>query len=112
VRDAAVARMQVRSPVNRNRSCAAAARGFCFVRSMASAVWQLRHSRLSFASIRAHSRSAMVRRWSRKSSRVLIVPKMWPHTSFEACILRAILSVQSCGTWQVGQPERTPERFT
>ena len=28
---------------------------------------------------------------------------MWPHTSFEACILRAILSVHSCGTWQSGQ---------
>ena len=34
-----------------------------------------------------------------------------PQTSFEACILRAILSVQSCGTWQSGQLARTPERL-
>ena len=40
-----------------------------------------------------------------------IEPKMWPHTSFEACILRAILSVQLCGTWQSGQVARTPERL-
>ena len=44
-------------------------------------------------------------------SRVSIEPKMWPQTSFEACILRAILLVQSCGTWQSGQAARTPERF-
>ena len=30
-----------------------------------------------------------------------MVPKILPQTSFEACILRAILSVQSCGTWQL-----------
>src|SRR4051812_15050329 len=40
-----------------------------------------------------------------------MVPKILPQTSFEACILRAILSVQSCGTWQSGQLARTPERF-
>jgi hypothetical protein len=34
-----------------------------------------------------------------------------PQTSLEACILRAILSVQLCGTWQSGQLARTPERF-
>ena len=44
-------------------------------------------------------------------SRVSIVPKILPQTSFDACILRAILSVQSCGTWQSGQLARTPERF-
>ena len=40
-----------------------------------------------------------------------MVPKILPQTSFEACILRAILSVHSCGTWQSGQVARTPERF-
>ena len=34
-----------------------------------------------------------------------------PQTSLEACILRAILSVQLCGTWQSGQLARTPERL-
>jgi len=42
---------------------------------------------------------------------VAIEPKTWPHTSFEACILRAILTVHSCGTWQSGQVARTPERL-
>ena len=32
--------------------------------------------------------------WPRNFSRVLMVPKILPQTSFEACILRAILSVQ------------------
>jgi hypothetical protein len=36
--------------------------------------------------------------------------KDFPQTSFEACILRAILTVHSCGTWQSGQVARTPER--
>src|SRR3954451_4958577 len=40
-----------------------------------------------------------------------MVPKILPQTSFDACILRAILSVQLCGTWQSGQLARTPERF-
>ena len=40
-----------------------------------------------------------------------MVPKILPQTSFDACILRAILSVQSCGTWQSGQVARTPERL-
>src|SRR3954453_20130932 len=40
-----------------------------------------------------------------------MVPKFLAHISFEACILRAILSVQSCGTWQSGQLARTPERL-
>src|SRR6266536_5941793 len=40
-----------------------------------------------------------------------MVPKILPQTSFEACILRAILSVQLCGTWQSGQLARTPERL-
>src|SRR5215203_7525815 len=38
-------------------------------------------------------------------------PENMPQTSFEACIFRAILSVQLCGTWQSGQVARTPERF-
>src|SRR3954470_396403 len=40
-----------------------------------------------------------------------MVPNRWPQTSLEACILRAILSVQLCGTWQSGQLARTPERL-
>ena len=40
-----------------------------------------------------------------------MVPKMKPHTSFEACILRAILCVQSFGTWQSEHFARTPERL-
>src|SRR4051794_18681127 len=40
-----------------------------------------------------------------------MVPKILAQTSFEACILRAILSVQLCGTWQSGQLARTPERL-
>src|SRR3954454_22893476 len=40
-----------------------------------------------------------------------MLPNRWPQTSFEACILRAILSVQLCGTWQSGQLARTPERL-
>ena len=31
------------------------------------------------------------------------VPNSLPQTSCDACILRAILSVQLCGTWQSGQ---------
>ena len=41
----------------------------------------------------------------------MMVPKMWPQTSLEACILRAIFRVQSCGTWQSGQFARTPDRL-
>src|SRR3954471_1468834 len=40
-----------------------------------------------------------------------MVPNRCPQTSFDACILRAILSVQLCGTWQSGQLARTPERL-
>src|SRR5215207_6559716 len=103
--------MQVFSPLNRERSCAWAARGFCFVRSIDSLLWQLRHSSESFAFIRSHSRSAKCLRSARNLSRVSMEPKMWPHTSFEACIFRAILSVHLCGTWQSGQVARTPERL-
>ena len=74
-------------------------RGLWRVISIDCALWQLRHSRELLAFMRAHSCSASSRRWSRNFSRVLIVPKSSPHTSFEACILRAILSVHSCGTW-------------
>ena len=62
----------------------------------------------SSAPIRARQAQADV---SRNLSRVSIVPKILPQTSFEACILRAILLVQSCGTWQSGQVARTPERL-
>src|SRR5215203_4683144 len=68
---------------------------------MDSLLWQLRHSSESFAFMRSHSRSARCLRSARNLSRVSMDPKMWPHTSFEACILRAILSVQLCGTWTV-----------
>src|SRR6478752_8762201 len=103
--------MQVFSLVNRKRWCATEARGDCLVMSMESALWQLRHSRESLALKRAHSCAASSSRWSRNFSRVSMVPKILPQTSFEACILRAILSVQLCGTWQSGQVARTPERF-
>ena len=48
--------MQVFSPLKRVRSCAWAARGFCFVRSIDSLLWQLQHSSESFAFMRSHSR--------------------------------------------------------
>src|SRR5438046_9224918 len=40
-----------------------------------------------------------------------MLPNRCPQTSLEACILRAILAVQLCGTWQSGQLARTPERL-
>src|SRR5690606_16736401 len=40
-----------------------------------------------------------------------MVPMSWPSTSRLACILRATLSVKSCGTWQSGQRARTPLRL-
>src|SRR6516162_9214269 len=79
--------------------------------SMDSALWQLRHSSESLALKRAHSCSASSSRVSTNLSRVSIEPNKWPQTSLEACILRAILSVQLCGTWQSGQLARTPERL-
>src|SRR3954471_7592004 len=79
--------------------------------SIDTAEWQLRHSSESLAPMRAHSRSARYRLRSRKASRVEIEPKMWPQTSLEACIFRAIFRVHSCGTWQSGQPARTPDRL-
>src|SRR3954449_7320478 len=103
--------MQVFSPVNMNFSCAAAARGFCLVRSIDCAEWQLRHSSESLAFMRSHSRSARCLRKLRNFSRGSVEPKMCPHTSFEACILRAILFVQLWGTWQSGHVARTPERL-
>ena len=78
---------------------------------MESYWWQLRHSSESLAFNRAHSCLASSSRLSRNFSRVLTVPKILPHTSFDACILRAILSVQLCGTWQSEQIARTPERL-
>ena len=103
--------MQVRSPGKRKRSCASTARALWRVMSIDSAEWQLRHSSESLAPSRAHSRCASSSRCSRNFSRVLIVPKILPQTSFEACILRAIFEVQRCGTWQSGQVARTPERL-
>src|SRR5689334_22313110 len=61
--------------------------------------------------MRSHSRSAMCLRSAKNFSRVSIEPKIFPHTSLEACILRAILFVQLCGTWQSGHVARTPERL-
>src|SRR6478736_1019777 len=103
--------MQVFSFVNKKRWCATAARGDCRVMSIDSALWQLRHSSESLALKRAHSCSASSSRLSTNFSRVLMLPNRWPQTSFDACILRAILSVQLCGTWQSGQLARTPERL-
>src|SRR4029079_1462362 len=103
--------MQVFSFVNKKRWSATEARGDCRVMSIDSALWQLRHSSESLALNRAHSCNASSSRRSANFSRVLMVPNRCPQTSLEACILRAILSVQSCGTWQSGQLARTPERF-
>src|SRR6266704_3823239 len=74
-------------------------------------LWQLRHSSESLALNRAHSCRASSSRLSTNFSRVLMLPNRCPQTSLEACILRAILSVQLCGTWQSGQLARTPERL-
>src|SRR5215212_8727595 len=71
--------MQVFSPLKRERSCAWAARGFCFVRSMDSLLWQLRHSSESFAFMRSHSRSARCLRSARNLSRVSMEPKIRAH---------------------------------
>src|SRR5689334_4164283 len=76
---------------------------------MYSKSWQLRHSSELLAFSRAHSCSASSRRFSVNLSRVLMVPKILPQTSLDACILRAILSVHLCGTWQSGQVARTPD---
>ena len=46
--------------------------------------------------------------WREISARVEIVPNIFPQTSFDACILRAILSVHSCGTWQSGRSRARP----
>src|SRR4051794_9389454 len=90
--------MQVFSPENRKRWCATEARGDCLVTSIEAVLWQLRHSRESFALNRAHSCSASSSLVSRNFSRVPMLPNKCPQTSLEACILRAILSVQLCGT--------------
>jgi len=79
--------------------------------SIDSALWQLRHSSELFAFMRSHSLRASASRWSTNFSRVSMVPKILPQTSFDACILRAILLVHSCGTWQSGHFARTPLRF-
>src|SRR6476661_2407000 len=94
--------MQVFSFVNKKRWCATEARGDCRVMSIDSALWQLRHSSESLALNRAHSCNANSSRWSTNLSRVSMLPKMWPQTSLETCILRAILSVQLCGDVAIG----------
>src|SRR4051812_39807957 len=91
--------------------CCADARGLWRVKSIDSKLWQLRHSSESFAFSRDHSCCASSRRLATNLSRVLMVPKILPQTSLEACILRPILLVQLCGTWQSGQVARTPERL-
>src|SRR5688500_5079840 len=83
--------MQVRSPLASMFEWASAARLLCLVKSIAWNSWQLRHSRESLAAMRSHSRAASSLRFSRNFSRVLMVPKIQPQTSFDACILRAIL---------------------
>src|SRR3954447_13019137 len=103
--------MQVFCFETRNFEWISAARRVCLLKAIAAEEWQLRHSRESLAFSLAHSFLASSSRASRNSCLVSIVPKILPQTSFEACILRAILSVQSCGTWQSGQLARTPERF-
>ena len=55
---------------------------------MESNPWQLRHSSESLALNRAHSCCASSSRFASNFSRVLIVPKTFPQTSFDACILR------------------------
>ncbi|MNJ63993.1 hypothetical protein D3C77_599260 [compost metagenome] len=103
--------MHVASPLASEVECMAAARLLWRVKSMNSKLWQLRHSRESLALSRAHSCSASSRRKATNLSRVSMVPKSLPHTSLDACILRAILWVHSWGTWQSGQLARTPERL-
>ena len=68
-----------------------AARALWRVKSIDSKLWQLRHSRLSLALSRCHSCSASLRRLAANFSAVLMVPKILPQTSLDACILRAIL---------------------
>src|SRR5215831_6258661 len=103
--------MQVLSPLASAVECCAWARALCRVKSIEAKLWQLRHSSESLALSRAHSWRASSRRRLTNLSRVLMVPKILPHTSFDACILRAILLVQRWGTWQSGQVARTPERL-
>src|SRR5262245_54748013 len=103
--------IQVFCPVKSERWCALAARWLCLEISMDAAAWQLRHSRESLALKRSHSCEASSKRISRNFSRELTEPNILPHTSLEAWILRAILWVQSCGTWQSGQVARTPDRL-
>ena len=67
------------------------ARGVCLWKSIASQLWQLRHSRESLAFITDCTCVASSARLASNFSRVSMVPKILPHTSFEACILRAIL---------------------
>ena len=83
--------MQVRSPLASMFEWASAARLLWRVKSMAWNSWQLRHSRESLAFMRSHSRPASSFLLARNFSRVLMVPNSQHHTSFDACILRAIL---------------------
>ena len=89
--------------------CAPAARGLCRVKSIdVEVVAVAAFERV----VGLQARPFVLRQFepvlAANFSRVSMVPKILPQTSFEACILRAILSVQSCGTWQSGQVARTP----
>jgi hypothetical protein len=91
--------------------CCWRARGFCRSGFMVLQSWQLRHSRESVDFMAFHTRLAMVRRWASNFSGVETVPRILCSTSLLAWILRTILCIQGRGTWQSGQPARTPLRL-
>ena len=90
--------IHVFSPFASKVECISTARLLCRVKSIEFRLWQFRHSSESLVFNRVHSCCANSNRLSTNFSRVLMVPKIVPHTSFDACILRAILLVQLCGT--------------
>src|SRR5271166_2337195 len=83
----------------------------CLRASMPSNEWQLRHSRDCDVFIRSHSSVASRIRLASNLAFVSIRPVSLPQTSSDALLLRAILCVQSLGTWQSEQIARTPVRF-
>src|SRR5262249_10661767 len=90
-------------------TCAAASD--CFFGFMPSKLWQLRHSRESVASMVFHTLAASSARCFSNFSGVEMTPVILPQISALAATLRATLWIQSFGTWQSGQPARTPVRF-
>jgi len=86
-----------------------APRGVCFWWSMASQLWQLRHSCESLAIIVAHTCSASSARLASNFSGVPIVPRRWWYSSLDAWLLRHSFGPYSLGTWQSDQIARTPE---